>query len=74
MAGPIPSVLLPLFVEEVSPLISLKSGEITPEMSNSIDQMRAFKGSDEEAEAFFGEMIKELIAHMLSDLTARDVT
>lgn len=74
MTGPIMPELLPLPDEERSPLISLASGDVTPEMSNSIDQIRAFQGSREEAEIFLGDMIKELVAHVLSDLTARDVT
>lgn len=74
MAGPITSVPLLLPEKEGSPLISLAKGEMTPEMCNSIDRMRLFKGSNQEAEVFLGDMIKKLVTHALSDLTARDVT
>lgn len=65
MAGPTTSVPFPLPQEERSPLLSLATGEITSEMCHSIEQLRAFKGSKEEAEAFLGDMIKELVTHIL---------
>lgn len=59
------SVPLLLSAEERPPFISLAKGEITSEMNDAIVQLRAFKGSKEEAEAFFDEMIKELVTHIL---------
>jgi len=66
MAGPITFDPLLLPEEERSPLISLANGEMTPEMCNSIRQMRVFKGSREEAEDFLGDMIRKLFIHFLS--------
>ena len=74
MAGPITFVPPFLPEEEVASFISLAKGNITPEMCNSIEEMRTFKGSSQEAEVFLGDIIKELIIHALSDPTARDVT
>ena len=74
MAGPI-TFVPPFFPEkEGASFISLAKGEITPEMCNSIEEIRAFKGSSQEVEVFLGDMIKELVIHALSDPTARDVT
>jgi len=60
--------------KEALPFISLAKGEITPDMCNSIEAMRTFKGSSQEVEVFLGDMIKELVIHALSDPTERDVT
>ena len=60
--------------KEGAPFILLAKGEITPEMCNSIEEMRAFKGRSQEVEVFLGDMIKELVVRALSDPTARDVT
>jgi len=74
MAGPI--TFVPPFMpkKEGASFIFLAKGEITPEMCNSIEEMRTFKGSSQEAEVFLGDMIKELVIHALSDPTARDVS
>ncbi|WP_298737360.1 hypothetical protein [uncultured Chitinophaga sp.] len=68
------SVPLLLPVEERSPLISLVRGNITPEMYNSIEQLREFEGSKEEAPQFLSDIIRELVTRALTDPTARDVT
>lgn len=65
MADPKTSVLLSLPGKKRYPLTSLSNGEITPEMYDSINQLKAFKGSREEAAIFLGDMIKELVTHVL---------
>jgi hypothetical protein len=57
--------------EEGSPPVPIASGEITSEMHDTLQQMRNFNGSREEAGEFLGKAVIALFSQALSDLAVK---